>query len=75
MLPLPESAFRMTTSSLKKFFPGILASWVYLPENFTTSPGNNMGGGVPGGDEDEGNWIPEGPIAVGVLDPSWIKLS
>lgn len=48
--PLPESALRMTTSSLKQFLPEILVGprpWptVYRPDDLTTSPGNKSGGG------------------------------
>lgn len=43
-LPFPESAFRITTSSLQYFLPGILVGFANFPEGLIISPGPKSGG-------------------------------
>lgn len=80
ILPFPESALRITTSSLIEFLTWAKAAVVavllvvvvlYLPENFTTSPGNRRGNGLTGGDESFGTedscWPTSGVTSVVVF--------
>lgn len=40
---MPESALRITTSSLQYFLPGILVGFANFPDGLITSPGANRG--------------------------------